>query len=87
MTILISDAQAEGKVKAIFGEIKDSFGMVPNFFRTQAAVDPDWLELNWRRWQTIMGRQRALDRKTKELIALAVSIMIADSLQIPPDVT
>jgi len=34
----------------------------------------DILELNWTRWKAIMGRQRALDRKTKELIALAVSL-------------
>ncbi len=48
--------------------------MVPNFFRAQGGSDPDWLELNWMRWKKIMGRQRSLDRKTKELIATAVSI-------------
>lgn len=48
--------------------------MVPNFFRAQARANPDWLELNWMRWKKIIGRQRSLDRKTKELIAVAVSI-------------
>jgi uncharacterized peroxidase-related enzyme len=70
---LVSDEQAEGKVADIYDEIRDTFGMVPNFFRAQAAQDADWLELNWRRWQHIMGRQGALDRKTRELIALTVA--------------
>ena len=75
MSMLITDEQAQGKVKEVFNEIKSNFGMVPNFFRAQAALDPDWLELNWKRWKTIMGQQRSLERKTKELIALAVSIV------------
>ena len=41
--------------------------MVPNFFRAQAAYDVEWLELNWHRWKKIMGNERGLDRKTKEL--------------------
>ena len=72
---LISDEEATGKVKDIFDDINANFGMVPNFFRAQAGEDPDWLELNWMRWKAIMGRQRSLDRKTKELIAMTVSIV------------
>jgi uncharacterized peroxidase-related enzyme len=75
MTKLLSEEEATGKAKEIFEEIKAAFGMVPNFFKAQAAVDPDWLELNWMRWKSIMGHQKALDRKTKEIIALAVSIV------------
>lgn len=74
MANLLSDKEATGKAKDIFQEIEAAFGMVPNFFKAQAAADPDWLELNWTRWKGIMGRQRALDRKTKELIATAVSL-------------
>ncbi len=74
MSRLLSEEEATGKVKDVFEEIKSSFGMVPNFFKAQAAVDPDWLELNWMRWKSIMGRQRSLDRKTKELLAVAVSL-------------
>ncbi len=74
MQNLISEEQATGKVKEIFDDIRANFGMVPNFFRAQGGSDPDWLELNWMRWKKIMGRQRSLDRKTKELIATAVSI-------------
>ncbi len=74
MQNLISEEQATGKVKEIFDDIRANFGMVPNFFRAQGGSDPDWLELNWMRWKKIMGRQRSLDRKTKELIATAVTI-------------
>ncbi len=75
MTNLVSDEQATAKVKEIFNEITTHFGMVPNFFRAQADADPAWLELNWNRWKLIMGEERSLDRKTKELIAVAVSIV------------
>lgn len=71
---MISERQAAPEANTVLQEIKDVFGMVPNFFNAQATADVDWLELNWTRWKAIMGRQRALDRKTKELIALAVSL-------------
>lgn len=70
---LIAEEEATGKAKEIFEDIKANFGMVPNFFKAQAAVDPDWLELNWRRVKKIMLSEGELDRKTKELIAFAVS--------------
>ena len=75
MTKLLSENDATGKAKEILGEIKATFGMVPNFFQAQAAVDPDWLELNWNREKKIMLSEGALDRKTKELIAFAVSMV------------
>lgn len=70
-----SDESATGRTADLYAEITEQFGMVPNFFRAQAETDPAWFELNWRRWKLIMGSQRALDRKTKELIAVAVSIV------------
>ena len=72
---LIGDEEAEDTAEAVFAEIRERFGTVPNFFKAQAERDPHWLELNWKRWKHIMGRQGELDRETKELIALAVSIM------------
>jgi AhpD family alkylhydroperoxidase len=75
MSALLLEEDASGKVKEIYGEIKTAFGMVPNFFKAQAALDPDWLELNWNREKKIMLEERALDRKTKELIAMAVSLV------------
>ncbi|MGB3096864.1 MAG: carboxymuconolactone decarboxylase family protein [Candidatus Deferrimicrobiaceae bacterium] len=75
MNKLLSEEDAVGKVKEIYQEIKAAFGMVPNLFKAQAAVDPEWLELNWNREKTIMLEKRALDRKTKELIAMTVSLV------------
>jgi len=49
--------------------------MVPNFFKAQAAVDPEWLEMNWQREKKIMIEEGTLDRKTKELIAMTVSLV------------
>ena len=75
MSELLSDEQAIGEVRELYEEIRDRLGMVPNFFRALAAADPDWLRMSWNRWKQIMGRERALDRKTKEMIALAVSLV------------
>ncbi len=60
---------------AILAEIEATFGMVPNFFRMMGEADPGWLALNWERTKAIMLAETALDRKTKELIALAVSLV------------
>ena len=70
---LISEQEATGKVKEVYEQIQEAFGLpfVPNLFKAMAH-NPDLLEANWRRVGTIMGRGR-LDRKTKEMIAVAVS--------------
>ncbi len=75
MSTLLSEEDATGKAKQVYDEIRESFGMVPNFFKAQAAVDPEWLALNWQRQKLIMLADGALDRKTKELLALAVSLV------------
>jgi uncharacterized peroxidase-related enzyme len=75
MTELLSDKEATGEVCELYDEIRDRLGMVPNFFRALAAADPDWLRMSWNRWKTIMGQERELDRKTKEMLALAVSLV------------
>ncbi|MDF1593865.1 MAG: hypothetical protein P1P89_20340 [Desulfobacterales bacterium] len=46
MSALLSEEDATGKSKQIYEEIQQAFGMVPNFFKAQAAVDPEWLGLN-----------------------------------------
>ena len=75
MGSLVSDEQATGKVKEVFDEIRSTMGLVPNFFRALAAVDAEWMELNWMRWKGIMGRSGSLDRKTKELLAVAAAML------------
>lgn len=75
MNNLPSEEEVTGKAKDVLTEIKQTFGMVPNFFKAQAAVDPEWLELNWNREKAIMLAPGGLDRKTRELIALTVSLV------------
>lgn len=75
MSALLSEEDATGKAKEVYDEIRAAFGMVPNFFKAQAAVDPEWLALNWQREKLIMLAEGALDRKTKELLAMAISLV------------
>ena len=68
-----SESQAAGEVEAIFAEIRQVFGMpfVPNLFKVMAH-NPAYLKASWERVKVIMG-PGLLDRKTKEMIAVAVS--------------
>ena len=75
MTQFITEDQATGKTREVYDDIKNSFGMVPNLFKAMAASDPDWLEINWQREKNIMIEEGPLDHKTRELIALTVSII------------
>ena len=75
MAKLLEPANATGKVKEIYADIESKFGVVPNLFKAMAAADPDWLELNWNREKKIMLEDGPLDHKTRELIAMAVSII------------
>jgi alkylhydroperoxidase/carboxymuconolactone decarboxylase family protein YurZ len=71
---LIEEAEATGKVKAVFDDIKATKGIerVPNIWRA-LANHPDHLEITWQKLKTIM-RPGKLDLLTKEIIALSVSI-------------
>ena len=71
---LISEEEATGKVKEIFGEIKEQLGIdfVPNLYRAMAPV-PEYLEAQWHKTKAIMQRPGKLDRLTREIIAVAVS--------------
>lgn len=73
MSNMIEEKEATGKIKELYGKIRADFGMIPNFFKAQAAVSADWLESNYERWKLIMKQESSLDRKTKELVALAIS--------------
>lgn len=70
----VNEAEATGKVKAIFDDIKATKGIerVPNIWRALAS-HPEHLEVTWQKLKTIM-RPGKLDMLTKEIIALAVSI-------------
>jgi alkylhydroperoxidase/carboxymuconolactone decarboxylase family protein YurZ len=71
---LITEEEATGKVREVFEDIKATkqIESVPNIWRA-LANNPDHLEAAWRKLKTIMQPGK-LDMRTKEIIALAVSI-------------
>src|SRR3954453_15281613 len=76
---LVDEAEATGRVAAIFADIKATKGIdfVPNFCRA-LATNADHLDLVWTRLKALMhpeaiGRTGRLDPLTREIIALAVS--------------
>ena len=72
---LLQEDEATGTARELYQEIEAAFGMVPNFFKAQAAVDAEWAMLNWRRVKHIMLSPGPLDRKTREIIAMVVSVV------------
>ncbi len=72
---LLPEEAATGTAKELYQEIEAAFGMVPNFFKAQAAVDAEWAMLNWQRVKHIMLAPGPLDRKTREIIAMVVSVV------------
>jgi AhpD family alkylhydroperoxidase len=71
---LVDENTDHPKVRAVFADIKATkkIDRVPNIWRALATY-PDHLELCWTRLKAIMSPGR-LDMRTKEMIALAVSV-------------
>ena len=71
---MVSEDEADGRVKAVYQEIKREFGIdfVPNLYRVMAS-NPGYLESNWNKVKAVMFASGKLDRLTKEIIAVAVS--------------
>jgi len=69
----VGEADATGVVREIFDEIRATFRLpfVPNLFRVMAH-NPAYLKASWERVKVVMG-PGLIDRKTKEMIAVAVS--------------
>ena len=68
---MINRESENPQVKAIFDDIEEAFGMVPNLFKT-AAHFPPLLEANWNKVKAVM-MGGVISRKTKETIAVLVS--------------
>ncbi|OPX93578.1 MAG: Carboxymuconolactone decarboxylase family protein [Pelotomaculum sp. PtaB.Bin104] len=68
---MVEVAEATGKAKEVFDDIKKNFGMVPNLFKT-LALKPDILEANWEKVKAVM-MQGELPRDLKEMVAVVVS--------------
>ncbi len=75
-TNTVEESEATGKVKEIYEDIKKVLGIsfIPNMYKTMAN-NPDYLETTWNKIQAIMTKQGKLDSKTKDIVALTVSIM------------
>ena len=73
---VVKEEDATGKVMKIYEEIKTTLGIdfVPNMYRA-LAVNPDYLEMTWRKIQSVMGEDGRLGNMTKDIVALTVSIM------------
>jgi hypothetical protein len=71
---MIEEAEATGKVSAIYAEIGATLGIdfVPNLYRVMAPK-PDVLAANWSKTKAVMVASGKLARLTKEIIAVAVS--------------
>lgn len=71
---MVEEGDAVGRVKDIYEEIKDTFGIdfVPNLYRVMAP-NPAYLEANWNKVKAVMIESEHLDRLTKEIVAVAVS--------------
>ena len=71
---MVAEADAEGRVAEIYAEIRSALGtdFVPNLYKVM-AVNPPFLEACWNKVQTVMTAPGKLDRRTKEIIAVAVS--------------
>jgi AhpD family alkylhydroperoxidase len=69
----VDEESATGIVKEVFDDIKTSrkLAKVPNFWRA-IAHRPEYLQSEWQKLRTVL-ETGVLDRKTKEMIAVAVS--------------
>ena len=70
----VSDEEATGKVREVYDDIKaiKEIDFIPNFWQA-LAINPDHLESTWNKLKVVMQPGK-LDKRTKEIIALAVSI-------------
>ena len=73
---VIEESEATGKVKEVYEDIQKTLGIdfVPNMYKAMAN-NPEYLDITWEKMQSVMTKQGKLDSKTKDIIALTVSIM------------
>jgi alkylhydroperoxidase/carboxymuconolactone decarboxylase family protein YurZ len=74
---MVMEDEADGRVKAVYDDIKTALGtdFVPNLYKVM-ALKPPVLEANWSKVKAVMVEPGKLDRRTKEIIAVAVSAVM-----------
>jgi uncharacterized peroxidase-related enzyme len=68
----ITEDAAQGRVKAVYDELSDSMGMVPNVLKV-LSLWPEGLELYTAMVKTMMLTNSKIPRAVKEMIAATVS--------------
>ena len=70
---LIDESEATGLVKEVYDDILESrqLASVPNYWKA-LAHRPEYLAATWNKLKEVMS-EGSLDRRTKEIIAVAVS--------------
>ena len=70
---LVEESEATGLVKEVYEDIMASRNLarVPNYWKA-LALRPEYLAATWSKLKSVMAEGR-LDRRTKEIIAVAVS--------------
>ena len=64
------------KVTTVFDDIRKTLGIdfIPNMYKA-LSTNPEYLEISWMKIKSIMSKEGKLGKKTKDIIALTVSIM------------
>ncbi len=82
---LVSEEDAQGRVKEIYEEIRSSLGIdfVPNMYKAM-AVRPAFLDANWQKVQAVMV---SVDRRSaaRPVIALRSVVSSGSSMSARPD--
>ena len=73
---MIEEVDAVGKVSAVYDDIKEKLNIdfIPNMYKAMAG-NPEYLEASWNKVKTVMGEDGHLGGRTKDIVALTVSIM------------
>ncbi len=73
---MIAEDEATGQVKAVYEEIRHTLNIdfVPNMYKVM-ATNPAYLAATWDKIKAVVHRSGQLDTKTKDIIALTVSMM------------
>lgn len=71
---MLEEEEATGRAKVVYDDIKHTLGIdfVPNLYKVMGP-NPAYLEASWNKVKAIMIESPNLDRRTKEIIAVAVA--------------
>ena len=73
---MVAEDEATGQVRSVYEEIRQTLNIdfVPNMYKVM-ATNPAYLAATWDKIKAVMHQSGQLDTKTKDIIALTVSMM------------